>query len=144
MTLPHAACLLHCIADHRNCKAKSEMSSPLQHQVFRCMHNSLCICSFSSSTLVLSSIGFPFSAPSRWVAAADFLGIEDWKWNELEDKTRQQYDLLFAMTTGGAKFVIREVQGADGIAQWHALAKRYARRSLARVMRRLHKVMNLV
>ena len=105
MTLPHAACLLHCIADHRNCKAKIRNVFSTPAPSIQGMHNSLCICSFSSSTLVLSSVGFPFSSPSRWVAAADFLEFGDWKWNELEDKTRQQYDLLFAMSTGGAKFV---------------------------------------
>ena len=46
------------------------------------------------------------------------------------------YDVLCMLTLGEAKSVIREVSGGDGIAAWQALAKSYARRTLARVLRR--------
>ena len=48
------------------------------------------------------------------------------------------------MTTGEAKSVIREVSGGDGVAAWQALAKSYARRTLARVLRRYREMMNPV
>ena len=40
--------------------------------------------------------------------------------------------------------MIREVSGGDGIAAWQALAKSYARTTLARVLRRYREVMNPV
>ena len=40
--------------------------------------------------------------------------------------------------------MIREVSGGDGICAWQALAKSYARRTLARVLRRYREVMNPV
>ena len=66
------------------------------------------------------------------------------KWDGLEDKSRQLYDILCMLSLGEAKSVIREVSGGDGIAAWQALAKSYARRTLARVLRRYREVMNPV
>ena len=81
---------------------------------------------------------------SKDITAADFSELEDEKWDGLEDKSRQLYDILCLLTSGEAKSVIREVPGGDGIAAWQALAKSYARRTLARVLRRYREVMNPV
>ena len=81
---------------------------------------------------------------SKDITAADFSELEDEKWDGLEDKSRQLYDILCMLTSGEAKSVIREVPGVDGIAAWQALAIIYARRILARVLRRYREVMNPV
>ena len=57
------------------------------------------------------------------ITAADFSELEDEKWDGLEDKSRQLYDILCMLTSGEAKSVIREVPGGDGIAAWQALAE---------------------
>ena len=49
--------------------------------------------------------------------------LEDQKWDGLEDKSRQLYDILCMLTSGEAKSVIREVPGGSGITAWQALAK---------------------
>ena len=81
---------------------------------------------------------------SKDITAADFSELEDEKWDGLEDKSRQLYDIFCMLTSGEAKSVIREVPGGDGIAAWQTLAKSYARRFLARVLRRYREVMNPV
>ena len=78
------------------------------------------------------------------ITAADFSDLEDQKWDGLEDKSQQLYDILGMLTSSEAKSVIREVPGGDGITAWQALAKSYARRTLARVLRRYREVMNPV
>ena len=81
---------------------------------------------------------------SKDITAADFSELEDEKWDGLEDKSWQLYDILCMLTSGEAKSVIRIVPGGDGIAACQALAKSYARRTLARVLRRYREVMNPV
>ena len=46
---------------------------------------------------------------SKAIAAANFSELEDEKWEGLEDKSRQLYDILCMLTLGEAKSVIREV-----------------------------------
>ena len=69
---------------------------------------------------------------SKDITAADFSELED----QPGGQVRQLYDILCMLTSGEAKSVIREVLGGDGITAWQALAKSYARRTLARVLRR--------
>ena len=78
------------------------------------------------------------------ITAAYFSELEDQKWDRLEDKSRQLYDVLCMLTFGEAKSVIREVSGGDGIAARRALAKSHARRTSARVLRRYQEVVNPV
>ena len=80
---------------------------------------------------------------SKDITAADFSELEDQKWDGLEDKSRQLY-IWCMLTSSQEKSVIREVPGGDRIAAWQALAKSYARRTLARVLRRYREVMNPV
>ena len=77
----------------------------------------------------------------RGITAADFSELEDPKWDGLEDKSRQIYDVLCMLTSGEAKSVSPEVLGGDGIAAWQALAKSFARRTLASVLGRYREVM---
>ena len=81
---------------------------------------------------------------SKDITAADFSELEDQKWDGLEDKSGQLYDILCMLTSGEAKSVIREVPGGDGTTALQALAKSHARRFLARVLRRSREVMNPV
>ena len=76
---------------------------------------------------------------SKDISAADFSELEDEKWDKW-----QLYDILCMLTSCEAKSVIREVSGGDGIAAWQVFAKSYARRTLARVLRRYREVMNPV
>ena len=78
---------------------------------------------------------------SKDITAADFSELEDEKWDGMEDKSRQLYDILCMLTFGRGK--VGDSRG-DGIAAWQALAKSYARRTLARVLRRYREMMNPV
>ena len=60
---------------------------------------------------------------SKDITAADFSELEDQKWDGLEDKSRQLYDVLCMLTFGEAKSVIREVLGGDGIVHGKHLPK---------------------
>jgi hypothetical protein len=79
---------------------------------------------------------------SKMVTIANFMELDDVKWDGLEERSKELYDILCMLTTGEAKAIIREVPGGDGVMAWQLLTKAYARKTLARTLRRYREVMN--
>jgi ribosomal protein L15 len=50
--------------------------------------------------------------------------------------------VLCSLTTGDAKAIIKEVDNSDGITAWQLLSKNFARRTLARTLRRYREAVN--
>ena len=79
---------------------------------------------------------------SKMVTIANFMELDDIKWDGLEERSKELYDILCMLTTGEAKAIIREVPGGDGVMAWQLMTKAYARKTLARTLRRYREVMN--
>ena len=76
------------------------------------------------------------------VTGADFERDHPVRFKGMAKRGRELFEVLCMHTTGDAKAVIKEVPGGDGLAAWQLLTKCYARRTLARTLRRYREAMN--
>ena len=74
-------------------------------------------------------------------SGADYELLEPVMFKGMATRGRELFEVLCVLTTGDAKAIIKEVQGGDGFAAWQLLTKCYARRTLARTLRRYREAM---
>ena len=57
-------------------------------------------------------------------------------WKDLGTRATELFELLCMLTKGEAKLLIRETPGGDGFIAWHALCNYFARRTLAKLLKK--------
>ena len=79
---------------------------------------------------------------TQMVTGAAFEADNPVKYKDMAKRGRELFEVLCMLTTGDAKAVIKEVPGGDGLAAWQLLTKSFARRTLARTLRRYKEAVN--
>ena len=59
-----------------------------------------------------------------------------------EDRNGELYDILYMLTHGEARLVIKAVENRDGIVAWQKISKKFNRKTLTRSLRMHKEVMH--